>query len=644
MPATATIDPAAPARNLFGSPEPGESFAGLEAPDSAAGHAALARIAAKIGRTRRPGAKSDIPAGATYLAQFVAHDLDLHARGQGSGRNLLDLALIYGDGPKHDAFCYQVPAVPGAPRYLLRVGRTRPTPRSPAWGALRDLPRTSCPHVDSRPVDTRSEVLVPNSLSDSNLMLGQIQVLWALTHNAAASRLAETRSPAAAFALAQRLTRAIYRDVVRNDLLGTWLMPRFRARYATRTPERLAGGDLATPREFMAGVGRLGHGLVREIYGLNDTIEVAGLRDLVRHTSTGRPREMPLTEDWLIDFSRFFAIGSSVPQRARAIGPHVARPFASGLGAAADGSEDGLVLRDLVACSRSGLRSVRSLISRARGVEPRLFEGCFAQDETAWKAALADWLADTGLAPAAIDRLAGDPPLTLFLMLEAEADTGGRTLGALGSVIMGEALTAALPAEDDDLALAAARSSVFGGPAPSSMAELIPFLQRRYRFPEGARLHSSEEAPGGAAPTPEIPGGDPAMLDIQAVARQPIARIEVADYIEMGRLVAQWATDPATRPASLAELKQQLDGIAVVPDRIRSFEFVESTLDHLVVRLPVKEMLEESLERVADPLDDGRYPLPQFYADHYRPGFGPVMTSLDLLLARVGDFTVAQCR
>ena len=129
-----------------------------------------------------------------------------------------------------------------------------------------------------------------------------------------------------------------------------------------------------------------------------------------------------------------------------------------------------------------------------------------------------------------------------------------------------------------------------------------------------------------------------------AVASQPIPRIEVADYIEMGRLVAQWATDPATRPRDVAELKTQLDGIAVVPDRIRSVEFVQSTLDHLVLRLPVREMIEESLERMTDPMGDGRYPLPQFYADHYRPGFGPVMTPLDTLLARVGDYTIAQCR
>ena len=77
------------------------------------------------------------------------------------------------------------------------------------------------------------------------------------------------------------------------------------------------------------------------------------------------------------------------------------------------------------------------------------------------------------------------------------------------------------------------------------------------------------------------------------------------------------------RPGDVAELKEQLDGIATVPDRIKTVEFVQSTLDHLILRLPVKEMIEESLERMSDPIGDGRYPLPQFYADHYRPGLRP---------------------
>jgi hypothetical protein len=642
MPVTLEAD--APARNLFGRPASGEIFAGVAHPEAGADHAALGRIAEKIGRTRRPGAKSDIPAGVTYLTQFVVHDLDFPTRDTVPSGYMLDLGLIYGDGPKHDAFCYQVPAAAGATRHLLRIGRTRPTATSPAWGAARDLPRASCPHFDQRPAETRTDVLVPNSFSDSNLLLGQMQVLWALMHNAIAATLAETRSPEQAFDLARRINRGIYTAVIRRDLLGNWLMPAFRDRYAAAQPRRLSEAPLfRTPREFMAGVGRLGHGLVREIYSLNEQMDVAGLRSLVRHTSTGRPHDMPLTEEWLLDFSRFFAIGSSVPQRARALGPHVARPFATGSRVGTDGS-DGLVLRDLVACSREGVRSVRSLIGCATRSEARLFEGCFAQDETTWTPAVADWLADTGLSEAEIGRLAADPPLTLFLMLEAEADTGGRSLGALGSVIMGETLTAALPAAVADPEADVARAIVFRDRTPGSMDEMIRFLQRHYRFADGARLHTSDdEAPSGAHASPSIPGGSP-MLDTHTVARPPIPRIEVADYIEMGRLVAQWAADPATRPETVDELREQLDGIAVVPDRIKTVEIVQSTLDHLILRLPVKEMIEESLERVTDPMGDGTYPLPQFYADHYRPGFGPVLTPLDILLARVGDYTIAQCR
>jgi hypothetical protein len=98
----------------------------------------------------------------------------------------------------------------------------------------------------------------------------------------------------------------------RADVLGTWLHPAFRDRYAGARPEPLLCAPLRpAPREFMDGVGRLGHALVREIYSLNDQMPVVGLRNLIRHTGTGRPHEMPLTEDWLVDFGRFFAIDGS---------------------------------------------------------------------------------------------------------------------------------------------------------------------------------------------------------------------------------------------------------------------------------------------------------------------------------------------
>ena len=114
-------------------------------------------------------------------------------------------------------------------------------------------------------METRSEVLVPNTFSDSNVLLAQMQTVWALLHNAVSATLVETRSAREAFEQARAINRGIYRDVVRTDVLGAWLMPKLRARYLAAAPRRLSTAALArAPREFMAGVGRLGHGLVRE--------------------------------------------------------------------------------------------------------------------------------------------------------------------------------------------------------------------------------------------------------------------------------------------------------------------------------------------------------------------------------------------
>lgn len=134
------------------------------------------------------------------------------------------------------------------------------------------------------------------------------------------------------------------------------------------------------------------------------------------------------------------------------------------------------------------------------------------------------------------------------------------------------------------------------------------------------------------------------MLDSFSPSRATIPQIEVADYVEMGKLVTQWVADAGTRPASIDDLRRQVNGVAVIPDRITRLAFVQSTLDTLVLRLPVREMVEQSIGAMTDPMGDGRYPLPLFYSDHFRPGFGPVMTPYDTLMARVGDHTIAQCR
>ena len=134
------------------------------------------------------------------------------------------------------------------------------------------------------------------------------------------------------------------------------------------------------------------------------------------------------------------------------------------------------------------------------------------------------------------------------------------------------------------------------------------------------------------------------MLDNSAAPAAPAGLFEVADYIELGRLVADWTRDPDTRPGSIGELIAQLDGIARVPDSFKEVKFVDGEVETLVIRLPERGVMEHTLSALESLLVGERYHLPKFYDDIYHRHFGPEMTPLDTFLARMGDYTIAQCR
>jgi hypothetical protein len=134
------------------------------------------------------------------------------------------------------------------------------------------------------------------------------------------------------------------------------------------------------------------------------------------------------------------------------------------------------------------------------------------------------------------------------------------------------------------------------------------------------------------------------MLDTTPRHPAPEGLVEVADYVEFGRLVTEWTLGETERPCDIRELRNQLDGIAVVPDSFKEVLFVESASDTLVIRLPERELLAQTREALEAPQVTEGYMLPKFYDDYYHKGFGPVMSPLEMFLARVGDYTIAQCK
>lgn len=472
------------------------------------------------GEPNNPG----IPAGYTYFAQLVSHDCvhslapisdlgetGIWRRNVRSSRLMLD--TIYGGGPEAFPQGYVTDVdrwgAPGEHRTRLRLGRTRQGDGPPSWKAdtARDLPRVGCPYVEDRRSDRPAlgqapqvcphgspDVLIADSRNDDNLILSQMAVLFHLLHNWVYTQLerAEAKTPIhRRFIDARKVVTLIYRSIVFDDYLGRLLHPEiwraYNAIYArcSATPDvdpyREAwprgfieqADDSRMPLEFSHAAGRLGHVMVRGGYRLNDE-EGDGIHPLsqvLRQNSSRRPLWMPLSHDWLVDWSHFFRNAERADNvtMSRKLGPSYARQLIDQFFDLDDDptrrdpvERGGLPYLDFLRGAEDGVRSVRSIIDNlpreVLALSPMVRQrGGRAGKWEADPDRIDAWLgAPPGPSEPDGDPIAefrasirDDPPLILFLLLEAELTEygvrgdpdrreNGECLGAIGSAILAE--------------------------------------------------------------------------------------------------------------------------------------------------------------------------------------------------------------
>jgi hypothetical protein len=133
-----------------------------------------------------------------------------------------------------------------------------------------------------------------------------------------------------------------------------------------------------------------------------------------------------------------------------------------------------------------------------------------------------------------------------------------------------------------------------------------------------------------------------------------IDRLRVTNHESWGRLVKTWATgknyvgdgNEYPVPTTIEEFKEQLATAQVfanVPEWAQRIRFVSSDDDEIVVRLPPKNMIEDSEAILTRP--GGSYPIPDFYKRIFK-GVDPVIPEADRLklhAERIGDYTVSIC-
>jgi CBS domain-containing protein len=361
----------------------------------------------------------DIPAGYTYLGQFVDHDLTFDTASSLDRANdpdaltnfrspRFDLDCVYGRGPTDDPFLYDRDS--GGEKLL--VGR---------HDGEDDLPRNE-----------QETALLGDPRNDENTFVSQLQLTMLKFHNKvvelveadpALRRGSETR-----FEAAQRIVRWHYQWMVVHDFLRRTVGPDMLGSVLDETGRRpvvhrdyyLWKSDPYMPVEFSVAAYRFGHSQVRGRYKLNTL--VGPLRTFLR-TSTHDPatrlqhfggfRILPPL--WTIEWARFFeldgAAGADARQPSRLIDTRLADPLAE-LPPEIAGDRPSLTERNLT-------RGARLLLPSGQDVAGHMG---------------ADVLSDADLALPG----GGPAPLWYYVLKEAEVQAGGRHLGQVGGRIVAE--------------------------------------------------------------------------------------------------------------------------------------------------------------------------------------------------------------
>lgn len=414
--------------------------------------AALARAMKEPpGATDADFDNTDIPAGFTYLGQFVDHDITLDLTPLSVAmedpemvKNFrtpgLDLDCVYGAGPGPHRFLFarapnEAGQVVDTPKLLIGTAQAS-SENDDRPGQVPDLP-------NDLPRNAQGVALIGDHRNDENLVVAQIHLAFLKFHNAVVDHLAGSVDKSQLFAEAAKTVRWHYQWMVLHDwverLTETGIVAKIlhegRKFYRFQTKPFM-------PWEFSGAAYRLGHSMVRQTYSHNrifrtreprlfnvDLSTLFGFTNLSGNIGTAFPT---LPSNWAIDWRRFFDLPPPADQSQFEF--NHSRKLDAGLIEALHnlpGSEPGTATASLA------FRNLK------RGVQIGLPSG---QDVAAL---MRQKIAFDPISPAEIAQgpdgaVAKDlgfdknTPLWYYILKEASARGGGKRLGPVGTRIIAE--------------------------------------------------------------------------------------------------------------------------------------------------------------------------------------------------------------
>jgi hypothetical protein len=285
---------------------------------------------------RETAPDSIIPAGFTYVGQFVDHDITfdisslLDTQSDANTVNnmrtpALDLDSLYGRGPALDPFLYVFPSSAPSTAIKFQMGTNRNTGTGGPAGSAGtstgmqvqtdfDVPRI---HDPLNPAASSHTAIIGDPRNDENLIVVQFHQAMMRFHNQVVDLLVLAAFTGDIFIEAKRLVTQHYQWAVVNDFLK---------RVCGATAVTTALGSVSAgvnsafrmPVEFAVAAYRFGHSMIRDTYWVNFNFPTATLQQVFQFN---RNPNLPVLSNWVVDMNAFFETGVPVPvnNKARSI-------------------------------------------------------------------------------------------------------------------------------------------------------------------------------------------------------------------------------------------------------------------------------------------------------------------------------------
>jgi hypothetical protein len=390
-------------------------------------------------------ADSTIPAGFTYVGQFVDHDITLDvsssldaATDANTLNNMrtpaLDLDSVYGRGPALDPFLYEFPAGGASSAIKLKLGANQNVgPGGPggAAGAAGMVVKTD---FDVPRVRDTNTAIIGDPRNDENLIVAQLHQTMLRFHNQVVDLLQLASFAGDIFVEAKKLVTHHYQWAVVHDFLPR-ICGSAAVTKALATVVAPIGSGFRMPVEFAVAAYRFGHSMIRDRYWVNFNFPSATLGQVFEFIRNPR---LPVFSNWVVDWNAFFDTGVAVPvhNKARKIDSVLAAgletlPGFTGLMAV-------LAKRNLRRGLALGLPSGQAMAT-ALGIAPltaaQLTAGLPANEVALLNSSGGVLLTKT--------------PLWYYLLREAAVLSGGEQLGPLGARIVADTFVRMLKRDRD---------------------------------------------------------------------------------------------------------------------------------------------------------------------------------------------------